>query len=251
MRKHSLLMLCVLAAGGGGCVVNTGHLARARVVRLYREQVDRHRQQAERYRIRLKQIRTRFESLRAKYARLRRGCSDRPESVRRGRRELIRARREAAARTRIWKTLTVRFRKPVRAHVLSIRVIHGRILLTLRSAVLFDPGKDVLKRKGRNLLAGLALELKQLTDRNVHVAGHTDDLRLRYSPFRTNWELSALRAVRVVRLLRRMGVKPYRLSAGGFAEYRPLTENASWQGRWLNGRIEISLLPGAWTNPLN
>jgi chemotaxis protein MotB len=134
---------------------------------------------------------------------------------------------------------------------MSVRVVNGRILVTLRSAVLFDPGKDELKKKGRNLLADLALELKHLTSRHVHVAGHTDDLRLRYSPFRSNWELSALRAVRVVRFLRQMGVKPYRLSAGAFAEYRPLTENASWQGRWLNGRIEISLFAIARAHPLN
>lgn len=245
MRKSGLLVLCVLVAGGGGCAAKAEHGRWARTVENYRRQVALYKQQTATFQHRLKQTRTSLEILRAKYTRLRTGCSERHMAARIAPSEQIRA------RTRIWRMLRARFRRRIRARSLSIRMVHGRILVTLRSSVLFDPGKDRLKKRGRNLLAELALELKHLTDRHVHVAGHTDDLRIRYSRFRSNWELSALRAVRVVRFLRKLGVKPYRLSAGGFAEYQPLTENASWQGRWLNGRIEISLLPAVLTNPLD
>ena len=73
--------------------------------------------------------------------------------------------------------------------------------------------------------------------------GHTDDVPIHTARFPSNWELSTSRALAVVHLLTDMGVTPENLSAAGFGEFRPRADNESDEGRKLNRRIEIVMLP--------
>ena len=60
--------------------------------------------------------------------------------------------------------------------------------------------------------------------------------------FPSNWELSAARAASVVHLFTRYGVNPRRLSSIGYAEYRPIGNNATAEGRLRNRRVKVVIL---------
>ncbi|HDH99826.1 MAG TPA: chemotaxis protein MotB, partial [Firmicutes bacterium] len=73
----------------------------------------------------------------------------------------------------------------------------------------------------------------------VIVEGHTDDLPIHTDKFPSNWELSAVRAVNVVKVLMEYGIPPSRLAAVGYGEFRPLKPNDSERHRAMNRRAEI------------
>jgi chemotaxis protein MotB len=80
-------------------------------------------------------------------------------------------------------------------------------------------------------------------DRYVRVEGHTDNVPIRTAQFPSNWELSAARAVIVVRVLSELyGVPTGHLSAVGHADTRPVIENLTPQARAKNRRVEIIIL---------
>jgi chemotaxis protein MotB len=85
--------------------------------------------------------------------------------------------------------------------------------------------------------------LRGMRGRQFQVAGHTDNVPIRSSHYRSNWELSTARATAVVHLLIDKGVVPEALSGSGYAEFDPLGPNDSPERRAKNRRIEISLIP--------
>ncbi len=156
---------------------------------------------------------------------------------------LAKARREAEESARMLRELTEKFRSLIDAGKLSIEIIHGRMVLKLASAVLFDSGQVRLKREGRTALGEIAQVLKDIDDKHFQVAGHTDNEPIRGRRFRSNWDLSSARAVQVVQFLQKQGVSPNNLSAAGFSEYQPVASNETRAGKSQNRRIEISILP--------
>src|SRR5205085_6529068 len=74
----------------------------------------------------------------------------------------------------------------------------------------------------------------------VRVEGHTDDLPIHTARFRSNWDLSTARATRVTEfLIVRGGLNGGRLSAAGYAEFHPMTNNASPEARARNRRVDL------------
>ena len=79
------------------------------------------------------------------------------------------------------------------------------------------------------------------SDFPVVVEGHTDNLPISNPQFPSNWELSGARASSVVRLFIETGVDPRRLTATGYADQRPVADNASPDGRQRNRRVAITI----------
>jgi chemotaxis protein MotB len=123
----------------------------------------------------------------------------------------------------------------------------GRIKVDLVDKVLFDSGQAELSPRGVEVLSRIAGVLSQIDDKQIQVSGHTDDAPIvndLKERFPTNWELSAARAVNVVRFLSEKGRVPSkRLVAAGHGPYQPVAPNATPQGRAQNRRIEILLTP--------
>lgn len=110
--------------------------------------------------------------------------------------------------------------------------------------VLFASGQAAISDDTKGVLKEVARLLQELPN-PVSVEGHTDDVPpSRASQFPTNWELSAARAFSVVRYFQEQGLDPWRFSARGFGEWRPLYPNTSADNRSLNRRIEVSILRG-------
>ena len=129
----------------------------------------------------------------------------------------------------------------------DIRVVGDRFVF--QSEVLFPVGSAELNPAGREEMAKLAdaiLELQQDIPQDIawvlRVDGHTDNRPIRNNPlYASNWELSAARAISVVRFLVDQGVPPQRLVAAGFGEFQPLDEGTTEEAYARNRRIELKL----------
>jgi chemotaxis protein MotB len=128
----------------------------------------------------------------------------------------------------------------------DIRVVGDRFVF--QSEVLFPSGSAELESQGRQQLDQLAATLIDISktippelDWVLRVDGHTDKNPISTFEFPSNWELSAKRAINVVRYLEARGVPANRLAAAGFAEFRPLEEGDSPETYRRNRRIELKL----------
>ncbi len=117
-------------------------------------------------------------------------------------------------------------------------------VITISDLVLFPPGETEINPEGLDILDKVKDMLKQFKY-HIKVEGHTDNRPINTELFPSNWELSANRASRIVRYLIENGIPPEQLSAEGFAEYRPIADNKSVEGRAKNRRVEIVYERGA------
>lgn len=157
--------------------------------------------------------------------------------------ELKRQRAEAQQRLRKYRELAKRLASMVESGQLSVKVRNGKMVIELANNILFDPGKTELKDDGQGALTQLAGVLQTIKDRSFLVTGHTDNVPISSSQFKSNWELSTARAVNVVQYLQDAGVNPKVLAAAGYGEYDPVASNETDEGKALNRRIEIILMP--------
>lgn len=129
---------------------------------------------------------------------------------------------------------------------IQVSRLRDQLSVDLVDEILFDSGEATLKPAGREVLRRVATVLAT-TDRRIQVQGHTDNVPIVGKLARTypsNWELSAARAVGVVRFLQEdAGLDPGSLTASALSEYQPRAENDTPEGRATNRRIEILLLP--------
>jgi len=115
-------------------------------------------------------------------------------------------------------------------------------VIELPAALLFKAGSATIENQDALLfLKRIALIIEELpNEMDVSVQGHTDNTGPgSNSPFKDNWELSTARAISVLHELLLDGVKPSRISASGFAEYKPVATNATQSGREKNRRVEL------------
>jgi chemotaxis protein MotB len=129
----------------------------------------------------------------------------------------------------------------------DVRVVGDRFVL--QSEVFFDTGKADLKPEGRlelEKVAGALLELEKQIPTDIawvlRVDGHTDVRQIAAGgAFRSNWDLSAARAISVVQYLVGKGVSPQRLVAAGFGEFQPIDLGKTEDAYKRNRRIEFKL----------
>jgi len=121
---------------------------------------------------------------------------------------------------------------------------------TLPSEVLFAPGSDRLLPQGAEEVRRLAAtinagrsEFPPGINWVLRVGGHTDKRPIANERFPSNWELSAMRAVTVVKALIAAGVPPENVAAAGFGEFHPVSVEDSEAGLARNRRIEFRLDP--------
>jgi chemotaxis protein MotB len=157
--------------------------------------------------------------------------------------ELARRERQHQERLAALRTMLGRFRAMIQSGRLRVRIVRGRMVIELSSNILFESGSADLSDEGREALAEVAEVLREIPNRNFQVAGHTDNVPVRRSRFRSNWQLSTARALEVVEFLEEEGVAQTVLSAAGYGQYAPVANNDEETGRAENRRIEIVLMP--------
>lgn len=113
------------------------------------------------------------------------------------------------------------------------------LVLRLDATALFDSGDDKLRDGAMEMLVAIADEVR---DRPVdlRVEGHTDDQPIKTLRFRSNWDLSTARATTVLVGLKERGrLNPKRLAAVGYAEFHPIGDNKTPEGRQMNRRVDF------------
>jgi chemotaxis protein MotB len=128
---------------------------------------------------------------------------------------------------------------------ITISELKGKLTVTMEAAILFDSGRVNVKPAGVDILHKMVETLKNVSDKTIRIEGHTDAVQITGAlarTFPTNWELSSARAINVTRFMQQQGIDPRNLSAAAFAEYKPVADNASREGRARNRRIEIALV---------
>jgi chemotaxis protein MotB len=124
-----------------------------------------------------------------------------------------------------------------------VRVIHSNLGLgvEINASVLFSPGQALLQQDSSRVIEAVAQVLKN-DSHAIQVEGHTDNIPIITEKFPSNWELSAVRASSVVRLMISNGVDAARLTAAGYGENRPIGPNDTEEGRMRNRRVTIMIL---------
>lgn len=118
------------------------------------------------------------------------------------------------------------------------------LVITFVAEVLFDSGKAVLRDESLPILDKVVAILnREVVGNNIGIEGHTDNEPIKYSKWESNWELSSHRALGVLHYLESQGVNSKRLSAIGYGEHRPIESNSTVDGRAMNRRVEIVILP--------
>ena len=157
--------------------------------------------------------------------------------------ELRTARAAAEKRAAVFRKLMARLKAMIDSGKLKVEIRKGRMIVKMSDKILFDPARTKLKTDGKDALKKLAAVLKDFPNRDFLVAGHTDNDPIKTRKYPSNWELSARRAVRVVRFLQDEGVDPKHLGAAGYSEFDPVGDNSTDPGKKSNRRIEIVLMP--------
>ncbi len=122
----------------------------------------------------------------------------------------------------------------------SLDAAAGTITVTLPNAILFESGKASLKQSTQKELDHIAGVIQsKYAGKKIDVVGHTDTDPIKKTSWEDNWELSAQRALSVLRYLNKKGIPSDLIRAAGCGESRPVASNATSAGKAKNRRVEI------------
>lgn len=143
------------------------------------------------------------------------------------------------------KILEDRLAQEIKDKQVRLEMMEKGLVITFVADILFDSGKAKIKPESYPILDKVMRVLKEnVPDLSVGIEGHTDNEPIKYSGWKSNWELSTARALSVLHYLTdERGISPRRVSATGYGEYRPVASNDTKEGRQLNRRVEIVILP--------
>lgn len=127
---------------------------------------------------------------------------------------------------------------------INIKVEKGVVYIDISDKLLFNSGKFAVTENAQKVLGKVAKVLNAYPDIEFMVEGHTDTVPIRTNCMDDNWDLSVKRATSVVRILQNQySISPSRMTASGHSEYLPLAPNISAEGRAVNRRTRIIILP--------
>ena len=156
--------------------------------------------------------------------------------------KLEEAEMQAKKRLETFENMIKQFQALIDAGKLKVKIKNGKMVLELPSAILFPSGSAKLDPGFFEVMDKISSKLAN-TPGDLVVAGHTDDVPISTSRFRSNWELSAGRAVTVAHaLLSNPAVEQSRVLVEGHAETKPLVPNDSRENRALNRRVELVIV---------
>lgn len=139
---------------------------------------------------------------------------------------------------------------------LGVQVLRegNSVVLRLASDTLFATDSLRLRKEADPVLDLLSTALRLHPDVQANIVGHTDDTPVKgrlARAYPTRWELAAAQAISVLRALtEEWGLSPHRLRIGAAAEWQPIAESDTAEGRAENRRVEIILTPTAPTESL-
>ncbi|MBI5587511.1 MAG: OmpA family protein [Deltaproteobacteria bacterium] len=127
---------------------------------------------------------------------------------------------------------------------LTLLMDDQKITIRISESTLFASGTDELLPEAVPVLDEVAKVLKEMPN-NVRIEGHTDNIPINTPRFPSNWDLSSLRSIRILKFfIDSHKYEPRKMSALGYGEYRPISSNDTPEGRGKNRRVDIMLING-------
>lgn len=124
----------------------------------------------------------------------------------------------------------------------STKIDERGLVVSINDTLFFDTGKADIKPEFAKKLIEIGKILNQINN-YVRIEGHTDNVPIKTSEYNSNWQLSAARAANVTELLvNQAGIAPQKLSAIGYGEFRPISDNTSEAGKAKNRRVDIIII---------
>ena len=137
--------------------------------------------------------------------------------------------------------LTRQLAPEIKSGKLQISMVPRGLAISFTEAALFPSGEDEISKATYASIQRIA-EAMQKIPNPVRMEGHTDDVPIHNSRFRSNWELSAARSIALLESLTSFGVNKDRLSIAGYADTNPVDNNDTEEGRAKNRRVDIIIL---------
>ena len=136
-------------------------------------------------------------------------------------------------------------RSEIDSYQAKLEMAQKGIVVRVLTDVLFDSGSAQLTEEGKKILSKISDVLGRVSaGHHIMIEGHTDNEPIQYSKWKSNWELSAARALSVLySVIKNSGLKPERFHVTGFGEYSPISNNYTKEGRKQNRRVEIIIQP--------
>jgi chemotaxis protein MotB len=127
---------------------------------------------------------------------------------------------------------------------IEVNVEKTVVFISISDKLLFKSGSYNVNDKAYSVLEKIAKVVKDQPKMDVMIEGHTDNTPIKRNLIQDNWDLSALRATSITRILQyKYGVKPQRLIAAGRSQYIPLAPNDSAENKSKNRRTKIIIMP--------
>ncbi len=138
--------------------------------------------------------------------------------------------------------LSEELKSEIDAGKVSIKLEPRGLVVSLSEAAFFPTGEDTIDPATYPSIEKIAVAVRKLPN-PVRLEGHTDSVPIHNARFRSNWELSAARAIAMLNLLTtRFGIDPSRLAIIGYADTMPVESNETEQGRARNRRVDVVIL---------
>lgn len=130
----------------------------------------------------------------------------------------------------------------IKKNEIAVSIGPDGLIVSLREIGFFESGSAKIRATSLGTFSRIAWLLAERNYR-VRIEGHTDNKPIHNAQFSDNWELSTARATELVRLLiTKFGFAPERLSAAGYAEYHPVTNNDTNESRAQNRRVDLVIV---------
>ena len=140
--------------------------------------------------------------------------------------------------------LESRLAKEIEDEKVRVTMAEKGLVITFVAEVLFDSGKAKLRGESLPILDKVIRILQEtVPDNRIGIEGHTDSEPIKHSRWKSNWELSSQRALSVLHYLEKRAIASRRLSAVGYGEHQATASNDLAEGRQLNRRVEIVIVP--------
>jgi len=150
-------------------------------------------------------------------------------------------RRERENMTRMGIDIANKLEKMTDEGKITVLQNNRGVRIDINESVLFSAGSATLSNQSAEIIKDIAAEINK-NQNYIQVEGHTDITPIHNEDFFSNWELSAVRATTIVRLLGEAGIKEQRLSAVGYGASQPIADNETNEGRAKNRRVSIMVL---------
>jgi chemotaxis protein MotB len=158
--------------------------------------------------------------------------------------KLAESKKKAEEKVESYESLAKSLQGEIDKGQIELTNLKGKMTVKMKDKVVFASGSIKVAPEGKDALKKIAEAMKSMPNKGIKVTGHTDNVPPGpNAPYADNWELSVKRSLAVVKILNEAGMDFTKMEASGNGQFQPIATNDNEEGRSLNRRIELELIP--------